>query len=64
MGIIEDVAYVPTWVYRARQEGKSVYTYRVLPVMEYIESDEYSDSIKKRMQRSYNDTMSKLESVN
>ncbi len=61
---IEDVSYVPTWVYRAKQEGKSVYTYRVLPIMEYIESDEYSDSIKKRMQRSYNDTMSKLESAN
>ncbi len=57
---IEDVSYTPTWVYRARQEGKSTYTYRVLPVMEYLESDEYPASIKDRMRRSYKDTMSKL----
>ncbi len=61
---IEDVSYTPTWVYRARQEGKSVYTYKVLPVMEYLESDEYPESIKARMRRSYKDTMSKLESGN
>lgn len=61
---IEDVSYTPTWVYRARQEGKSVYTYKVLPVMEYLESDEYPASIKDRMRRSYKDTMSKLESAN
>lgn len=58
---IEDVSYIPTWVYRGKQQGKSTYTYKVLPIMEYIESDDYPDSIKDRMRRSYKDTMSKLE---
>lgn len=61
---IDDVSYIPTWVYRAKQQGKSIYTYRVLPVMEYLESDEYPATIKDRMRRSYKDTMSKLESGN
>lgn len=61
---IEDVSYIPTWVYRANAQGKNTYIYRVLPIMDYVESDEYPESIRNRMRRSYNDTMSKLESGN
>ncbi len=61
---IEDIDYIPTWVYRTKQEGKNTFTYRILPVMEYIESNDYPESVKERMRRSYNDTMSKLESTN
>ncbi len=58
---IEDIEYTPTWVYRGKQEGKTTFTYRILPVMEYIESGDYSAEAKERMRRSYKDTMSKLD---
>ena len=58
---IEDVDYTPTWVYRGKEEGKTTFTYRILPVMEYVESEDYSAEAKERMRRSYKDTMSKLD---
>lgn len=58
---IEGVEYTPTWVFRGRELGETKYTYRILPVMDYIESEDYSEDSKERMKRSYNDTMSKLD---
>ncbi len=58
---IQGVDYTPTWVYRDKEAGKTTFTYRILPIMEYIESDDFSTDIKKRMERSYKDTMSKLD---
>lgn len=55
---IKSVNFVPTWVYRYKKDGK--FDYRIYPIMEYIESNEIDKEIKSRMQRSYNDTMSKM----
>ncbi|QSX06181.1 CapA family protein [Sedimentibacter sp. zth1] len=57
---LETVEYTPTWVYREKLAGNK-YTYRILPVMDFIESDEFSENSIKRMKRSLEDTMSKLD---
>ena len=59
---IEDVSYTPTWVYREGQGGGIYgFSYRILPAMEYMENEEYSQNARERMARSYKDTMSKLD---
>ena len=58
--VIKDVEYVPTWVYREKLEGSSKYTYRILPIEQFLLSNEISDSYKSRMQRSYDATSSKM----
>ena len=55
---IKSVNFIPTWVYRYKKGGK--FDYRVYPIMEYVESNEIDKETKSRMQRSYNDTMSKM----
>lgn len=57
---IKNVEYTPTWVYRVYSNTTGLFDYRVLPVMEYIESDDIPNDAKVRMQRSYNDTLSKM----
>lgn len=58
--IIVDVEYIPTWVYRHLESGRSTFTYRILPVESFLLRDEISDAYKKRMERSYESTMSKM----
>ncbi len=55
---ITNVNFVPTWVYRYKKDGK--FDYKVYPIMEYIESNEIDNYTKSRMQRSYDDTMFKM----
>lgn len=57
---IEHVEYVPTWVYRHKFEGDSKYTYRILPIEQFLLSDEISEAYKQRMQRSLDATVSKM----
>lgn len=58
---IENVEYVPTWVYRHKEEGQSKYTYRILPIENFLISDEISEAYKRRMERSFDATVSKME---
>lgn len=58
---IEAVNYTPTWVYREKEAGKEKYNYKVYPIMDYIESEDVPQDAKTRMQRSYKDTMSKMD---
>lgn len=57
---IENVEYVPTWVYRHKEEGRSTYTYRILPIENFLISDEISEVYKGRMERSLDATVSKM----
>lgn len=59
--VISKVDYVPTWVYRDKEQGGSVYTYRVLPAEGYKDNKSVSDAFKTRMERSYKDTMSQMD---
>lgn len=58
---IEQVNYVPTWVYRNMEEGQSKFTYRILPVEEFLNSSEIFEEFKPRMQRSLDETVAKME---
>lgn len=58
---IDNVEYIPTWVYRDLKNGSSnQYTYRILPISDFLLSDEISNEYKKRMERSYEATMAKM----
>jgi len=57
---IQNVEYVPTWVYRNKENGQSTYTYRILPVDDFINDDTISQSFRDRMQRSFDATISKM----
>src|SRR5690625_145994 len=57
---ITDVEYVPTWVYRDREEGRETYNYRILPIESFLVDDAISDAYKARMERSYESTISRM----
>src|SRR5690606_3003632 len=58
---IQNVEYVPTWVLRHKEQGQSKYSYRILPIEIFLLSEEISEEYKKRMERSYEATITKLE---
>lgn len=58
---IENVEYVPTWVYRNQEGGQSKYTYRILPIEEFLDSPDIAEVFKGRMERSRESTVSKME---
>lgn len=60
---IENVEYVPTWVYRNQEDGQSKYTYRILPIEDFLNSADISESFKERMERSLDATVSKMETT-
>ncbi len=60
---IENVEYVPTWVYRNQEDGKSTYTYRILPIEDFLNSTDISEAFKERMERSLESTVSKMETA-
>ncbi|MGI2298093.1 CapA family protein [Paenibacillus sp. GXUN7292] len=60
---IQHVEYVPTWVYRDKEEGQSKYTYRILPVESYLDSNDISAAFKQRMKRSRDATVSKMDTT-
>lgn len=57
---IESVSYNPTWVYREWLSDYNKYSYRILPVLEFMESEDYLTDSKTRMKRSYKDTMKQV----
>src|SRR5690625_4094012 len=60
---VENVEYVPTWVYRDKESGQSVYTYRILPVEEFLNSNDISETFKERMKQSSDATVSKMDTT-
>ena len=57
---VENVDYVPTWVYRDKEEDDSTYTYRILPVEDFLNQSEIPDKFKERMENSRDETVSKM----
>lgn len=60
---IKNVEYVPTWVYRNKEDGQSNYTYRILPIEDFLDSTDISEAFKNRMERSLESTVSKMEAT-
>jgi len=60
---IHHIEYVPTWVYRDKEEGQSQYTFRILPVDAFLDSSDISAAFKPRMKRSRDATVSKMEAA-
>ncbi|MDF2950282.1 MAG: CapA family protein [Sedimentibacter sp.] len=58
--ILKDISYIPLWVYKGTTEGGGT-EHVVYPIMEYIESNEFNDNVKSRMQRSLSDTSKQME---
>ncbi|WP_353097522.1 CapA family protein [Tissierella praeacuta] len=59
--IIKSIDYIPTWVYRHRENGKL--SYEILPIDDYIQGKldiEVVDSLKPRLEKSFKDTMDKM----
>lgn len=57
---IEDVSYIPTWVYRNQEQGESTFTYKVLPIEDTINDSIVTDAFKQRMNRSLETTSEKM----
>lgn len=57
---IEDVSYIPTWVYRNQEQGESTLTYKVLPIEDSINDSIVTDAFKQRMKRSLEATSAKM----
>lgn len=57
---IKNIDYTPLWVYKGiNEDGKTEHV--VYPIMDYIESNELNENSKKRMNRSYDDTMIQMD---
>ncbi len=57
---IEKVEHIPTWVYRNKEDGESTYTYRILPIEQFLDSSEIPNIFKERMENSLEATSSKM----
>lgn len=57
---IEKVEHIPTWVYRNKEDGASTYTYRILPIEQFLDSSEIPNMFKERMENSLEATTSKM----
>lgn len=57
---LKNVSYIPLWVYKGTtQDGGTEHV--VYPIMEYIESNEFNQNVKSRMQRSLKQTSKQME---
>ncbi len=57
---LKDISYIPLWVYKGTTvDGGTEHV--VYPIMEYIESNEFNNNVKSRMQRSLSDTSKQME---
>ncbi|MGO1368966.1 CapA family protein [Senegalia sp. (in: firmicutes)] len=59
--IIEDVNYLPTWVYKYAENGRN--KYEILPVADFVNDEKLSVDIRKRLKNSFNQTMELMEKV-
>lgn len=57
---IKHVEYIPTWVYRHQKPTTEAYDYRILPIDDFLQSDEIDEQYKQRMERSKSSTVSKM----
>lgn len=57
---IKNVEYIPTWVYRNKEKGDSTYTYRILPIDDFLNSSDIPSTFKERMEESKDATVSKM----
>lgn len=60
---IENVEYVPTWVYRNKDGGKSTYTYRILPIEKFLDDSNISTVFRERMKHAQDATVSKMHTA-
>lgn len=60
---VENVEYIPTWVYRNKEKGESRYTYRILPIENFLDSTDISKVFQERMKQSLEKTVSKMETT-
>ncbi|MGO1818329.1 MAG: CapA family protein [Senegalia sp. (in: firmicutes)] len=59
--IIEDVNYLPTWVYKYAENSRN--KYEILPVADFVNDEKLSVDIRKRLKNSFNQTMELMEKV-
>jgi poly-gamma-glutamate capsule biosynthesis protein CapA/YwtB (metallophosphatase superfamily) len=57
---LKDISYIPLWVYKGPKEDGGT-EHVVYPIMEYIESNEFNQNVKSRMQRSLSNTSKQME---
>jgi len=57
---ITDVEYIPTWVHKIIDPNTNQPAYRILPVEQFLTNDDIEDEFKKRMEQSYDATMSQV----
>ncbi|MGB4440379.1 MAG: CapA family protein [Sedimentibacter sp.] len=56
---IKNIDYIPLWVYKGTTEDGRI-EHIVVPIMDYVESNELDENSKARMNKSYNDTMAQM----
>ena len=56
---IKNIDYIPLWVYKGTTEDGGT-EHIVIPIMDYVESNELDENSKTRMSRSYSDTMAQM----
>lgn len=57
---IEEIEFIPTWVYRMKEAEQSTFTYRILPIEPYLESPDLPESMNKLAKESYDRTLKRL----
>lgn len=57
---ITNIEYTPTWVHKIIDPNTNKPAYRILPVEQFLTSDDISDDFKVRMEQSYEATMSQV----
>ncbi len=57
---IEAIRFVPTWVYRNKEEGDARFTYRILPIERYLENPDLPEAFNNSAKESYDRTMNRL----
>lgn len=57
---IEAIQFVPTWVYRDKEEGDAAFTYRILPIERYLENPNLPEAFNNLVKESYARTMNRL----
>ncbi|GEK91683.1 CapA family protein [Alkalibacterium kapii] len=57
---IENVEFIPTWVYRYSDTGGAPYTYKILPVEEALDDEVIPGDIKERLKNSLEETTERI----
>ncbi|MBS4534132.1 CapA family protein [Clostridium sp. D2Q-14] len=59
--VIDGINYIPTWVYKYSNNGKD--KFKILPVSDYVDSNELSETVKDKLKNSYSNTMELMEEI-